>query len=319
MPKSDKLKISKSEQDKKGDSFTKWISQNWLSLANLLLVGLVGIGVAIYLNVRSEEFQKQLQLPKISISAQPTAVSQTALFLIENEGLVTATNIRLAICLIDVTTNWQNDIKDIEQFDFTVSNPSLHYAKDNTTTKCPIKYGDISSNSVTLLIDRLPPNEPFLVSTNIRQNIPIQTQYIVSKVFANVSGKSVFGKSGNNLELGLDWVFPLYNVLNSLQFKIASFGLFASCDCTLASDKDYGSLYTAVVDYTSLINMDANNLALISETNNYTKVHFDLDLSYITPQNKNISLNDPIYLEGNYDAHHNPVFTQIDKAAFDAK
>jgi len=43
MPKSDKLKISKSEQDKKGDSFTKWISQNWLSLANLLLVGLVGI------------------------------------------------------------------------------------------------------------------------------------------------------------------------------------------------------------------------------------------------------------------------------------
>mgnify|MGYP001609908121 FL=1 len=107
MPKTTVLpKEKKPRQSKKKLSLS-----NWLATINLVLTTIIGIGIALYLNNRNEEFQKQLiDLENNAGLAHIQFIQKHAradgLLIITNDGPAFAKNLQISLCFINPGNSW---------------------------------------------------------------------------------------------------------------------------------------------------------------------------------------------------------------------
>lgn len=164
-------------------------TENLIAIANLLLTAIIGIGIAIYLRVRDERFQRNLLTLQAEINRQsnlahlqvkPTCLYYTSCagaIKIENTGPASAKNIKITIVLDEVDDEWLSAISDINSFKVKIFPPS--FSPTITVKKVDVLYAfqDMrGDNAIDIELGTLPPNASIkvLLTANL-ETIPINS------------------------------------------------------------------------------------------------------------------------------------------------
>ncbi len=142
-----------------------------LGISNLILTAIIGIGVAIYLNYRDEQIQKNLitiqaeterQSNLAHLQVSPTCLyygSCSGSFSIKNLGAAHAKNVKVIVILEYVNEDWTSVISDIKYFSIKTLAPSL----DITTSSVKIDTLYLSPvagyNAYEISIANIPPQD----------------------------------------------------------------------------------------------------------------------------------------------------------------
>jgi len=159
----------------------------WLSIANLFLTAIVGIGIALYLQTRNEELQKQVVTLQTDLERRTefanlklacTSIDCTSSNGVEitNSGLAPAKNVRLTINIGWVYADWKNSVIDINQFDIVPRNLSLSLNIEDE--RLPIGNQDISGdNTKVITFEYLPPNSKTIIVLQPANSLPMYGAY----------------------------------------------------------------------------------------------------------------------------------------------
>lgn len=228
------------------------------------------------------ELERQSTLANITVG--PIFDNQSFgadIFTIDNDSLVSATNIKLAICLDDVYNLWKPYLKNISQFDITVSNQAIQMSREDFFSQvCRYKFAEPGNNATLITIDSLAPKEHVQIyvypATNHPKKIALTelVMYVISPVNLYTPEDIEILRSGidihDALHGGLD---DETNILT----KAITFGLTASCDnCTITSTQSHVSL-------NPWQGYGVKDLGIIEITDSYIKWYRTLSIEFDVP------------------------------------
>ncbi len=124
--------LSKFNENEKNDSSDKKPLEIWLSIANLIVTVFIGVFVAIYLNVRNEEFQKKFLLMQKDAELAHLVIDDDTLS-IANEGSAIASELRIAICEDNPFGENKMIQNDFQEFRISLENQSIKYSLDDSS------------------------------------------------------------------------------------------------------------------------------------------------------------------------------------------
>lgn len=199
-------------------------SKNLLGIANLILTGIIGIAVALYVNSSNQQSQRdllQIQAESASNLALTQAASAKELaelqaeldrrakmaslelsmpcqyysmcseaIKIRNLGPATATNIKVVISISQIKDIWQNSINDISAFKVETFPPSRDVIIKETSAD--LIYPSIEgNNSYEVIISNLSPQSQFVIKLSLSETIPVDIKEVNRKASVKCSEAEV--------------------------------------------------------------------------------------------------------------------------------
>jgi hypothetical protein len=286
---------------------------NWLTIASLLITAFIGIFIALYINKRDEDLQKQLILlqgqnqysnlevgtydyyPSISESVGGTLPE----IIITNKGPATANEISIAVCIANINLIWQSSIMNINQFDISVSPQSY---KVLTELKSTCLDSDLKNNNLLVLnIDSLPPNQSITVMINIGHTLEYTTVDTTRKASIKIPAAEV--PKFSTPPFSLYFYNKLMYTLDE-KFYVSKFVVDISCpNCSKidAVDKEHHfATQSFYLTFHGLISGTITNEEVVADNDNYIEENFDLGLQYVIPKDfVDSESNMPMYLVPN--------------------
>lgn len=272
--------------------------ETWLAIANLGLTAMIGIVMAIYLNVRNEDFQKYLfdaqnqsKYANIELTVfEPTIYGDTSLagsIGIKNNGPATAKNVRIGICINHVNDLWTNEITDINQFDFYFTDQSLKIQTEYTSTCISSLDEKEENDGVVFIIDTLSPDQSSALIINIGKQI--QRKAVHSSRQTQILIPRQIIPADSELPSYLHFKEPLSSYLTRAYYMI-SFSAQSSCENCTGDHGINGSIVT-------LFNWQWKNENALKKTDKYTETGVELFLSYMVPHDYyDETIDKPLYL-----------------------
>lgn len=214
----------------------------WVSIANLILTAIIGIGMAIFLKYRDEQIQKdaillQAQVQKEIIAMQATLesdnnsahleISKDCLYWTSCDGTVTikntgpgdAKNVHVTINIDDISDDWREAVKDISVFKLKKFPPSLKINSNTTRVDTLYNFIEIEGdNAFEISIDLLPKGGEFSILLSLNDTVPTKK--------ASASRPVTFYDTPDLGPLLLDVLDPFVESI----FPIASFAVDSTCE-----------------------------------------------------------------------------------------
>jgi hypothetical protein len=250
--------------------------QTWISITNLILTAIIGIGVAAYLQYSQQNFESELQAKEQSYQTQlqqkdeesqkqiielqrqlgisnifighlvPAGVYGGHIIRVTNNGPATAKNIRVAICIDSMNPVWEESLNDISNFDFKeYANPSFDLTREDVVSSCGFAFKNGGNNAVIITIATLPPNEDYGIAVSLSNNIELKK--VETKVLAHVltpKSLAIIPIPGNVLLNPPTFIETLI-----YEFTVARFQAQTSCEnCVVTSGEDQSVPLVLVVD-----------------------------------------------------------------------
>jgi hypothetical protein len=283
--------VPNNHEDVALDSKQKPTTETKVAIANLVLVAIniiLTVGIGIYLQRQIIVWQQDAQLAKIKIDIRDTFLYPIT---ITNNGLSTARNLRVAICIFSANAMWRNAINDINDFDIYINDPSIKYRKESTQNNCEryILARILTPNDTILFtIDTLPPNQKVQIGIDLSSSVPTKVENIAGT--AHMLLPSKHNLSEDDIALGV------FNILGK-NFSLAEFIVTTSCEnCTVEPNK-------ALYDFSAPGRWTWQNYAIYESGNNFQKSSLGFALDFRVPQNSQVILSDKqnysLFLESN--------------------
>ncbi len=288
---------SKNTAENQKPSFDKW-----LSVTNIVLTAIVGIGVAIYIQIRNENFQKRLQDEKdngsftnltfnpLSMGALSSTYDLTGGgFSIQNDGETNAINIRTFICLKSLSQGWDDNIPDISSFGIDYSNPSLNLRIENSESSQCIRMSG-SSNSILITLDTLPPKSQFSIT--------------LKPTFADIGDSQINTYYYSNISILYPIEMSAESCARSVQeffrreYSLADFEVSVSCENCVETETKYEFLLADTLSMYSgecISPFKYSNYQSSIFDNFYLSRYIPSSVVYKYPQTV-INRTDPLYL-----------------------
>ena len=233
----------------------------WLSLGNLLVTLIVGIGVAVFINYRNEKIQleiielqanidrqlssQQLDAQKqlIELQAENEKKSKTAnieitevcayywgcdgVLEIKNLGIADASDIRIILYSPAIPDSWLPSIKDINAFSVRMLSPSINYTINQITVDTLSNSNLASSpNAFEIIVKDLSAGQNFYIITKPSTSLPLKKFEINRHVAMHMTEKLFY----------LDALRTYFNQ----QFAVATFNVELECqNCIVASSPSW--------------------------------------------------------------------------------
>lgn len=324
----------------------KFSLEFWLSITNLVLTAIIGIGIALYLNARNENFQKQLidiqnnaKLANIEITYKDVILSSgignsntNGYIIIKNNGPAVAENLRVAICMKTVNEQWRESINDISQFNITIDDISRKYKPEISKSECGT---DVNFNTLSVDIDSLSPQES--ISFTIKGAYAILDRQLVGgernvHILIPIKGTAINGlmeidrsyinsMSDDELSKYVSNQFEDYITSN---YYAATFTASASCNnCVTTSNSGDATIYT--VEYMQikevLVSLQLIPIDLISRNEKVVETTFNLNIAWYAPKNYDKSNDNlPLYLLESFNLAENlqDSLKEVDKSTYES-
>ncbi len=295
-------KIREKTKTNPKDNVNKISVEMWISIGNLLLTAIIGIAVAVYLNIRNEEFQKQLvtlqnqtEIAKLDLE---NAITNVDGFKIINQGPAIAKNIRAVVCLYNMHASWENAITDIDNFVVKTENISLNFSKQYTRTECG-NSSILGNDSLVITLDALSPDQSATFSIGFSNDLPVEYLKVTRK--AHLAIDNLLYPKNNSLSLEDYLANPVNNYLEETladeSQPAITFLIDVSCDnCNINKNIEYLYLMSAHV-------WNWQNIEIKNKDREFITTNFDFDLSYITPLGTKMSDDELYLLYSNFDPY----------------
>ncbi|MBK9925391.1 MAG: hypothetical protein IPP66_08870 [Anaerolineales bacterium] len=294
----------------------------WLAIANLALTAIVGIGIAIFLQFNNQNFIEDQQLNQQYFLATQQALQQefqnnqsisnivksslfggyanydtypfpddhkiyNPAFDFSNIGPAIANNLKISVCMYSVGPMWESTINSIELFEIIPVDSSVTYEKTTTYTQCGGKRPEgISNNAVLLNFKFLPPNQSIRitlqlptynsgkeVTDSVKVHALIPTAILATNQVEKIYIFSGHGSSG--FISGID---------NYLSNKSAIATFYAEGSCDNCSRVDFEGVFETLA-VSTVKDRKIDNFEITDQGLFYTKVIFDLTMTYSLPEN----------------------------------
>jgi hypothetical protein len=255
-------KSNKRKATKRGRTQKKPPLESWLTISNLVLTAIIGIGIAIYLNIRNERFQEQLvdrqndaKLANIEITYKKGGFNSGIIgdsingrIIVKNNGPASSENIRISICLETLNTQWKGVVDDISQFNITLNDVSRRYEPEISKSECG---ADIISNLLSVDVGSLAPQGSIsfvvkggyalpskLVGNSRKVHLLIPFEETGGLIWIN---RMLDSLSDEELSKYVQDEFDEYLINNNY---IATFSTRASCNNCVITNNNYSSAYS---------------------------------------------------------------------------
>jgi hypothetical protein len=288
----------------------------YLSILNLILTAIIGIGIAIYLNIRNENFQEQLvvlqskaQLANITVENIKSTLNWFDLytgfevkssepygFIIKNNGPATATSLQLAICIgknailstLPLSPSYTREeipnleVEDISQFNISTNDIFLQSSGTIASAQYFQSAVDTPQNNLlTLLIPSLPPGSELPVQIEISERLPHKIVVIKRDVQLLIPTPNQESLSDADLISFAEQNMKLYFDHN--YSAIADFTVQAKCTNCVVEESLFGNNYNF-----SFLSVKSWSLSkspiILSRTDSYLELAFRVSYSLYTPQ-----------------------------------
>lgn len=305
----------------------------WLAIANLILTGIVGIAIAIYLQYNNQKFSEEQQLNQQSFLATQQAIQLEfqsnqsisniiknsylgmlgnfdtypikdiekhfrVLFDFSNRGPAIANNLNISVCIYSTGPMWESTRDSIEAFEITPIDSSMNYEKLITNRECNGKRPNgITNNTVLFSFKFLPPNQYIRISLRPPEH-PLGTEVTDSTKVHALIPNSILSTNPNEK-------IYIFSGRGSSDFTTAMDG-YLSNKSALATFYAEGSCDNCKVNIENVFYLrgvsTANdrkiaNLEITDQGSFYAKVTFDLTMTYFLPENgTRIFSNPDLYL-----------------------
>ena len=245
----------------------------WISILSLLL-SVVTMLLGLYLNSRSENFQKQLlELRNKADLANVTLSFESGILSVHNLGPATAQNLRLVICLSSVGSQWKNSIDDMSDIEVSVVNPAIENSIQIRQGVCQSELTNNDASQVT--VKSLPPQQSIEIKINQSVNIPVSSALTTANIYLQTSEMNLVSSTTNSTVLSPLLNSALDKYLAEGEFEIIDFEISMACtNCNL--DKRQFTL-------SSFTKNDINQIEVTRSAND-VRAHINISNHYFLPK-----------------------------------
>lgn len=293
----------------------------WLAVANLVLTGIVGIAIAIFLQFNNQRFTEEQQLNQQNFLATQQALQQDfqnkqsisnivkyssvgmignfdtyvysdiekyfrVLFDFRNNGPAIANNLNISVCIYSTGPMWESTINSIEAFEITPVNSSINYEKTVTNRVCSNKMPDgITNNTILFSFESIPPNQYIRISLKPPKYSFDREVTDSTKVHAIIPNTLISTNQNEKIYIfssrGSSDFISAMDDYLTSKTAIARVDAEAFCDNCTVNIEHFFSTQSV----STASERKVVNFEVIQQGLFYTKIDFDLTTTYFLPEN----------------------------------